>query len=264
MLRMGRLVLRQATLFVFLAAAARAAIVTSGLGHGGRLHAEEDASFVRNSPRRCQIPRSPARHRSRSRRRGSRRRMRALRRLSALGLFPTQAEGPAVPPRPRARPAFQLLLRGRWMPRARDAGIGPLPRPSRFHRRGRRADHHPATGHHGRAAGRARPSRSRRPPHRRALAPLVARHVHRDAVLGSGARRVHAAGRARPASGIAARTLRRRDRGRDGSRRPLSRANREATIHGDCQPLSTAGSASTSRAISVSTSWKSAASRKSR
>jgi len=44
---------------------------------------------------------------------------------------------------------------------------------------------------------RTRSGRSRRSLHDRALAPLVTRHVHGNAILPDGARRLHAAGRAR-------------------------------------------------------------------
>jgi hypothetical protein len=49
---------------------------------------------------------------------------------------------------------------------------------------------------------RTRSGRSRRSLHDRALAPLVTRHVHGNAILPDGARRLHAAGRARFESGL--------------------------------------------------------------
>ena len=68
------------------------------------------------------------------------RRLRAVWRSSALGPIPAQAAWSALSTGGRARQALQLLLRGRRMPVAEDAGVAALPRPPGLCRGNRGAD----------------------------------------------------------------------------------------------------------------------------
>src|SRR5260221_9480027 len=100
----GRLILGETALLIFVAAAAVAGIIASGLwggiGHGGRhRRGGEDASVVSRPVGRRHIPSAVARLRCRSGRRGARRAMRALWRRAAFRLLSAQAAGPALPAR---------------------------------------------------------------------------------------------------------------------------------------------------------------------
>src|SRR5208337_3719797 len=115
-LLLGRLVPGQATRLVFLAASARAAIVASRLGHRGRV------TFCRRThpcTQRCwPTPDSMT----------SCSPLTVIWRAPAHGALRPQTPRPAVPPRARARPALQLLLRRRRLPFAGDAAVAALPR----------------------------------------------------------------------------------------------------------------------------------------
>ena len=91
------------------------------------------------------------------------------------------------PRKPRGR-ACRLgpehdLLRRRWMPVARDAGVAAVPRPPGLCRGHRRADRDPAAWRDGRQDGAPLRGRQRRPSHCGALAVVVAPHLHGHPVL---------------------------------------------------------------------------------
>src|SRR5208337_3429622 len=192
---LGRLVPRQATHLVFLAASARAAIVASRLGHRGRAPSVgRDASLyaalladTRFHDLLLAVDRDLA---EACRTEGC-----ACGGPPARGALRPQTPRPAVPSRARARPALQLLLRRRRLPFAGDAAVAALPRAQGVCRDHRRADRHSAARRQRRAARALEPGRVRRPAHDRPLAQVVARHVHGDPVLEDCARRLHAAAR---------------------------------------------------------------------
>src|ERR1019366_3783662 len=148
----------------------------------GTVARREGASVVSRPVGRRHIPSVVARLRCRSGRRGARRTMRALRRRAAFRLLSAQAAGPALPARARARPALQLLLCGRRLSVAGDAALAALPRPQGLSCRDRGAGGDHAARRDDLPDGAPVASRRRRPTHRGALAEVVARQLHGNAV----------------------------------------------------------------------------------
>src|SRR5712672_849271 len=110
------------------------------------------------------------------------------------------------------RPAVQLLLLGGSVPQPQDAAVVPLSRPQGLARR------RGGAGCGDAARGDGNPAVDgafwRQPADHRALADVVGQRVRGEPVLeGGSGRRLHAAGRPRPAAGVAAGALCRRRRG---------------------------------------------------
>ncbi len=106
-----------------------------------------------------------------------------------------------------ARLAVQLLLRPRRLPHAADAPVVAVPRPQGLCRRDGGADRDHAGGRDCGADATAVAAGEGQPADGRALAPVVARHIHGEFVLADRAGCVDAAGRPGSASGLAARTF---------------------------------------------------------